>query len=189
MNLHTWTGWGGVAPWNAFVAKLERHGQGSFYDPRLNAKTADGTPRFPIAVKAGFANVRNDPDLVTPKLANLHIYQLAIAAPTAAAGSFDATAAVRGRLVFKGTGKCAGCHVPPLFTEPGWNMHAAAKIGIDDFQAKRSPDRAYRTSPLKGLFAHLKGGFYHDGRFATLGAEVNQYDAFFKLAPQIGHWP
>ena len=60
------------------------------------------------------------------------------------------------------------CHVPPLFTEPGWPMHTAAEIGIDDFQAKRSPDERYRTAPLRGLCTHTKGGFYHDGRFATL---------------------
>jgi hypothetical protein len=71
--------------------------------------------------------------------------------------------------------------VPPLFTEPGWNMHTPAEIGIDAFQADRSPDRHYRTSPLKGLFTHQPGGFYHDGRFATLLDVVNHYDAFFGL--------
>jgi cytochrome c peroxidase len=35
----------------------------------------------------------------------------------------------------------------------------------------------YRTSPLKGLFSHVKGGFYHDGRFATLQAVVDHYDS------------
>jgi hypothetical protein len=181
VNLHTWTGWGGVSHWNAFVANLEMHGKGTFYDPRLNALTDGGTPQFPIAVKAGFANVRNDPDLITPKLANLHLYQLAIAAPTPPASSFDAAAAARGKMVFGGAAKCATCHVPPLFTEPGWNMHKASEIGIDDFQALRSPDKAYRTAPLKGLFAHTKGGFYHDGRFATLAAVVDHYDSTFTL--------
>jgi hypothetical protein len=71
--------------------------------------------------------------------------------------------------------------VPPIFTEPGWNMHTAAEIGIDDFQANRAPDKRYRTAPLGGLFAHAKGGFFHDGRFATLGDVVNHYDGFFKL--------
>ena len=41
--------------------------------------------------------------------------------------------------------------MPPLFTEPGWNMHTPEEIGIDDFQAERSPDERYRTAPLKGL--------------------------------------
>ncbi len=60
-------------------------------------------------------------------------------------------------------------------------MHTAEEIGIDDFQANRSPDRRYRTSPLKGLWTHTKGGFYHDGRFATLGDVVDHYDGFLDL--------
>jgi cytochrome c peroxidase len=182
VNLHTWTGWGSVTHWNAFVANLEMHGKGTFYDPRINAGADGGTPQFPVAAQHGFANVRSDPDLITPKLANLHLYQLAIPAPTPPSGSFDATAAARGQTVFNGQGKCATCHVPPLFTEPGWNMHTPAEMGIDSFQADRSPDRAYRTSPLHGLFAHTTGGFYHDGRFATLSAVVDHYNTTFNLA-------
>lgn len=73
------------------------------------------------------------------------------------------------------------CHVPSLFTEPGWNTHKAEEIGIDDFQANRSPDRSYRTAPLRGLWSHSKGGFYHDGRFATLMEVVEHYDDFLQL--------
>jgi hypothetical protein len=29
VNLHTWTGWGSVTYWNAFVANLEIHGKGT----------------------------------------------------------------------------------------------------------------------------------------------------------------
>jgi hypothetical protein len=150
------------------------HGQGTFYDPRLNDPV-----KFPIAARAGFGNVRSNPDLITAKLPALHFYQLAIAAPPAPAGSFDAAAAARGAVLFNGQAKCAECHVPPTFSEPGWNMHKAEEIGIDDFQAKRSPDERYRTSPLKGLWTHEKGGFYHDGRFATLRDVVEHYNSFF----------
>jgi hypothetical protein len=66
-------------------------------------------------------------------------------------------------------------------TEPRWNLHTPAEIGIDDFQANRAPDRRYRTTPLNGLWTHQKGGFYHDGRFATLIDVINHYDAFFVL--------
>jgi cytochrome c peroxidase len=111
------------------------------------------------------------------KLAALHIYQLAIPAPTPPNGSFDIAAAARGQAIFAGKAQCAICHVPPLFTEPGCNMHTAAEIGIDDFQAMRSPDERYRTSPLRGLWTHQKGGFYHDGRFATLRAVVDHYNS------------
>ena len=174
VNLHTWTGWGSVTHWNAFVANLEMHGQGTFYDPRLNDPV-----KFPIAARAGFGNVRSDPDLITAKLPALQFYQLALAAPTPPAGTFDKAAAARGKSVFKDVAKCATCHVPPIYTEPGWNMHTPAEIGIDDFQAKRSPDERYRTAPLKGLWTHQKGGFYHDGRFATLRDVVEHYNSFF----------
>lgn len=174
VNLHTWTGWGSVSHWNAFVANLEMHGQGTFYDPRLNDPV-----KFPIAAREGFGNVRSNPDLITPKLPALHFYQLAIPAPAAPAGSFDPAAAARGATLFNGQAKCAVCHVPPIFTEPGWNMHTPEEIGIDDFQAKRSPDERYRTAPLKGLWTHQKGGFYHDGRFATLRDVIEHYNTFF----------
>lgn len=177
VNLHTWTGWGSVTHWNALVSNLEMHGQGTFYDPRLNDAV-----KFPIAAKNGMGDQRANPDLVTAKLAPLHLYQLAIPAPRPPSGSFDAAAAVRGQQVFDSKAQCARCHVPPLYTEPGWNMHTPAEIGIDDFQAKRSPDERYRTAPLKGLFAHAKGGFYHDGRFATLRDVVDHYNAVLNLS-------
>jgi len=176
VNLHTWTGWGSVTHWNAFVANLEMHGQGIFYDPRL-----DDAAQFPIAAANRSGHVRNDPDLVTPRLPALHFYQLALEAPRPPRGSFDAAAAGRGESVFNGKAQCASCHVPPIFTEPGWNLHTAEEIGIDDFQASRSPDRRYRTTPLKGLWTHQKGGFYHDGRFATLDLVVGHYDSLFSL--------
>lgn len=176
VNLHTFTGWGSVTYWNAFVANLEMHGKGTFYDPRLK-----NAGQYPVAAKAGFGEVRSLEDLITSKLAALHFYQLAIPAPIPPKGSFDGAAATRGQLVFNGAGKCSSCHVPPLFTEPGWNMHTPAEVGIDDFQANRSPDKHYRTTPLKGLFAHQKGGFYHDGRFATPKDVVNHYNKHFSL--------
>jgi hypothetical protein len=39
----------------------------------------------------------------------------------------------------------------------------------------------YRTTPLKGLWTHTTGGFYHDRRFTTLLDVVNHYDTFFGL--------
>jgi hypothetical protein len=176
VNLHTWTGWGSITHWNAFVAVLEMHGKGTFFDPRLN-----DAAQFPVAAANGFGNVRNTPDLVTPKLGALHFYQLAIPAPKPPAESFDQEAATRGKELFAGQAKCSTCHVAPLFTEPGWNMHTPQEIGIDDFQANRSPDRRYRTAPLKGLWTHTKGGFFHDGRFATLDDVIQHYNNFFKL--------
>jgi cytochrome c2 len=172
-NLHTWTGgWGNVTYWNAYVANLELVGQGNFYDARLmDAK------QFPVAAKMGFGNKRSSVDMVSDKLAALQFYQLAIPAPKAPKGSFNEDAAKRGEAVFTGKAKCATCHVPPLFAEPGWSTHKPDEICIDDFQSNRSPDKTYVTQGLKGLWAHSKGGFYHDGRFATLMDVVNHYNS------------
>src|SRR5215471_4182369 len=177
VNLHTWTGFGSVPYWNAYVGATEMHGSGTYFDARLNDKS-----QFPVAVKSGAGNVRSTPDKLTSKLAALHFYQLSIPAPMAPAGSYDKAAFERGKAVFNGSGKCATCHVPPLYTEPGFNMHEPSEIGIDSFQADRSPTHMYRTAPLAGLWAHQKGGFYHDGRFATMLDVVNHYDTQFKLS-------
>jgi hypothetical protein len=182
VNLHTYSGWGSVTHWNAYVANTQMHGKGTFYDPRMN-----DPQRFPLAVKSGAWNKRDSPDLITAKLAALHYYQLSIPAPEPPKGSFDAAAASRGKTLFEGKAKCATCHVPPLYTEPGWPMHTAEEIGIDDFQASRSPDkRFYRTTPLKGLFAREKGGFYHDGRFTDLNQIVAHYSRVLKLSLSDG---
>jgi hypothetical protein len=177
VNMHTYTGWGSVTYWNAFVANFEMHGNGTMYDPRLR-----DAKKFPLAARAKLADTRpTGDDQVTSKLAALHFYQLAIPAPTPPEKSYDKRLAEQGKAIFEGKADCARCHVPPLFTEPGWQMHTGAEIGIDEFQAKRSPDERYRTTPLRGLFVRAKGGFYHDGRFAQLGDVIDHYDRHFKL--------
>src|SRR5689334_5157840 len=174
-NLHTWTGsWGSVPYWNAFVAVTQMHGQGTFFDPRL-----DDAKKFPVAARTRLGHTRpQGEDKVTSKLAGLQAYQLSLPTPKPLAGSFDAAAAGRGRQLFNGKARCASCHVPPLYSEPGWALHTAEEIGIDDFQAKRSPDGRYHTMPLRALWDARKihkGGFYHDGRFATLADVVAHY--------------
>ncbi len=177
VNLHTWTGWGSVTYWNTFVANLEMHGKGTFFDPRL-----DDATKFPVAARNGFGHVTSATDMISDKLPALHFYQLALRSPAPPTGSFDAAAAARGDTLFSGKAKCASCHVEGTnYTEPGWNMHTAAEIGIDDFQASRAPDDRYRTSPLHGLWTHTKGGFYHDGRFATLADVVDHYNTVMTL--------
>jgi hypothetical protein len=176
VNLHTSVGWGSVTHWNAFVAVLAMQGKGTFFDPRLN-----DAARWPIAAANGFGDVRRTPDEVTPKLAALHFYQLALAAPEPPKGSFDRAAAQRGKRLFAGKADCARCHVPPLFTEPGWNLHEPDEIGSDDFHANRGPEGRYRTAPLKGVWTHGKGGYYHDGRFDSLGEVVSHYNDYLGL--------
>ena len=189
-NEHTWTGsWGTVSYWNAFVGNLEMHGIGRFFDPRLNDAT-----RFPIAAANGFGDLPHispEQDRITKKLPSLHFYQLAIPAPSPEAGAdFNVAAANRGDELFTGKAKCNDCHVKPLWTEPGWNLHTPAEMGIDSFQADRSPDGVYKTMNLAGIFVREnglfmnpanKGRYYHDGRFATLLDVVNHYNTRFSL--------
>lgn len=179
VNLHTWTGSGSVPYWNAYVAATQMRGTDvTFFDPRLSDPV-----QYPVAARSGSWDTRgSDPANASAKLDALHFYQLSIPAPTPPAGSFDAAAAERGKALFVGKAQCAGCHVPPSFTEPGYAIHKPEEVGVDSFQADRSPTHGYRTAPLAGLWAHQKGGFYHDGRFATLGDVINHYDRLFGLS-------
>jgi hypothetical protein len=178
INLHTWTGSGSVPYWNAYVAATQMHGTDvTFYDPRLSDPV-----QYPVAARSGSWNTKGvDAANASAKLDALHFYQLSIPAPKPPKGSFDAGAAARGSELFLGKAKCAACHVPPLYTEPGYAIHAPEEIGVDSFQADRSPTFGYRTSPLAGLWTHQKGGFFHDGRFATLDDVVNHYDGLLGL--------
>jgi hypothetical protein len=180
VNQHTWTGgWGTVTYWNAYVANTQMYGKGTFTDSRL-----DDAKQYPVAAKAGWGHKRDATDLITAKLPALHFYQLAMPVPKAPAGSYDTRAAQRGQMLFNSSAKCSTCHVPPIFTEPGHNLHTAEEIGVDSFQADRGPQRRYVTTPLRALFDMKKvhkGGFYHDGRFATLADVVEHYDSLFKL--------
>src|SRR5688500_19417358 len=97
------------------------HGQGTSWDPRLNDSNT-----FPMAAKNGYGNVRTTNDVITSKLAALHFYQLSLPAPKPDAASFNRDAAARGERLFATKAQCATCHVPPLYTEPGWNMHTPA---------------------------------------------------------------
>ena len=121
VNLHTYTGWGSVTHWNAYVANTQMHGKGTFFDPRMN-----DAQRFPVAVKSGDWNKRDTPDLITSKLAALHFYQLVDPGAGAAEGLVRRRGGRRAaRPSSRARRKCATCHVPPLFTEPGWPMHTA----------------------------------------------------------------
>ena len=169
VNLHTWTGYGSVPYWNAYVAATEMHGSGTFFDRRFDDKD-----QYPVSARSGSGNTRGKPDLVSSKLAALHFYQLAIPAPKAPAGSFERAAAARGKALFDDKARCASCHVPPLFTEPGHNLHTPAEMGVDSFQADRSPTHMYRTAPLAGLWQHAP--YFHNGTAATLTDVVRAYN-------------
>jgi len=48
VNLHTWTGFGSVPYWNAYVAVTEMHGSGTFFDQRLSDPV-----QYPVSARSG----------------------------------------------------------------------------------------------------------------------------------------
>jgi len=156
----TYTAEGPISYWNAYVAVTQMGGQGNFADPRLGI------------------DVSHTPDLVTPKLPALRAYQHSLPTPQAIAGSFDASAATRGRAVFGRN--CMSCHVGANGTDNnGGKLHAPAETGMDGAYAARTANKAYRTTPLRGLAQHPP--YFHDGSAATLADVVTHYDRVRKL--------
>jgi mono/diheme cytochrome c family protein len=159
----TFTAEGPVSYWNAYVAVTQMHGQGSFSDPRLGV------------------NIVRTPDLVTPKLPALREYQFSLEAPQPPAGSFDAAAAERGRVVFNEVARCAVCHNPQSeFTDINdGTLHDASETGMDRRYSERTAVKKYRTTPLRGLWQHPP--YFHDGSAATVEAVVEHYDRQLNL--------
>jgi mono/diheme cytochrome c family protein len=161
INRITFTGDGNeVAYWNRYVAVVQMGGLGTFSDPRLPLTVVHGTT-----------------DLVSSKLPALQAYQLSLPAPSAPAGSFDAAAAVRGKVVFDGAGRCSTCHSGPTFTDANVTLHPVADSMAEPetpSYASRSATKQYRTSPLRGLWQHPP--YFHDGSAATLEAVVQAYN-------------
>ncbi len=157
----TFTGDGDeIAYWNRYVAVAEMGGQGTVTEPRLNLSIKNGTE-----------------DLVTSKLPALQAYQLSLSAPPAPAGSFDAAAAVRGKLVFEGSGKCVTCHSGTSFTDANSTLHPPADSMAEPetpSYAARTATKRYRTTPLKGVWQHAP--YFHDGSAATLADAVRAYN-------------
>jgi mono/diheme cytochrome c family protein len=152
----TYTAEGPISYWNAYVAVTQMGGQGNFSDPRLGI------------------NVTHTPDIVTSKLPALRAYQHSLPAPQPPPGSFDAAAATRGRAVFGRN--CMSCHVGGDGTDNngGNKLHAPAETGMDGAYAARTANKAYRTTPLRGLWQHPP--YFHDGSAATLADVVTHYD-------------
>jgi mono/diheme cytochrome c family protein len=158
----TFTGDGpDIAYWNRYVAVTQMGGLGTMIEPRLNLAITHGTV-----------------DLVSSKLPALQAYQLSLAAPAPPAGSFDAQAALRGRLVFDGAGQCASCHTGSTFTDANATLHPRADSMAEPetpSYASRSATGQYRTSPLRGLWQHAP--YFHDGSAATTEDVARTYDA------------
>jgi mono/diheme cytochrome c family protein len=167
VSKETYTGDDVVSYWNAYVAITQMRGHGFFSDPRIGV------------------TVNNPPDLVSSKLPALLAYQLSLATPSARAGTFDAAAAARGRIVFNTVGGCARCHLGNIYSDINANkLHSADEVGQDGEYAKRSVTKLYRTTPLRGLWnpPQLDGPYFHDGSATTLAAVVQHYTDHFNLS-------
>lgn len=152
----TYTAEGPVSYWNAYVAVTQMHGQGVFIDPRLGVR------------------IVQTPDLVTPKLAALRAYQLSLETPPPPPGSYDVAAARRGRQVFEGPADCISCHRGEILSDVNDGiLHAPEETGMDPRYAARTTQKAYRTTPLRGLWQHPP--YFHDGSAATLADVVEHY--------------
>jgi CxxC motif-containing protein (DUF1111 family) len=150
-------------------------GLGNFSDPRLN-----DPEKFPLAVERGVFEITVEEDLVNSKLESLLEYQLSLLAPVPEPGSYNEEAAIRGKQLFEGKANCSSCHSGPAFADN--ILHTPEEMGIDGFEANRSPTGMYRTPPLRGLFVKANGnGFFHDGRFSNLNEVVIHYNDHFEL--------
>lgn len=152
-----------IAYWNRYVGVTQMGGHGSFSEPRTGVIVTNGTD-----------------DLISAKLPALQAYQLSLAAPPPPAGSFDPVAAMRGDIVFNGTGMCATCHSGSEYTDANSRLHPASDVvsepepnGAPSY-ASRSATKQYRTAPLKGLWQHAP--YFHNGSAATLQAVVQAYN-------------
>jgi mono/diheme cytochrome c family protein len=152
-----------LAYWNRYVGVTQMGGHGSFSEPRTGVNVTNGAD-----------------DLITSKLLALQAYQLTLAAPLPPAGSFDSVAAERGKLVFNGSGTCAGCHSGVEFTDANSQLHPATDVvskpepGAPSY-ASRSATKQYRTAPLHGLWQHAP--YFHNGSAPTLEAVVQTYNS------------
>jgi mono/diheme cytochrome c family protein len=158
----TYTGDGDeLAYWNRYVAVTQMGGLGTMDEPRLGLHVVNGSV-----------------DLVSSKLPALQAYQLSLDAPAPPAGSFDAAAAARGKVVFEGAGGCAGCHGGSRFTDANARLHPPADSMAEPetpSYAARSATKQYRTTPLRALWQHAP--YFHDGSAATLAEVVTTYNA------------
>ena len=157
-----------LAYWNRYVGVTQMGGHGSFAEPRTGVNVTNGTD-----------------DLITAKLPALQAYQLTLTAPPPPAGSFDAVAAERGKLVFNTAGKCATCHTGDKFTDANSRLHPPSDAvsepepGGAPSYASRSATKQYRTAPLRGIWQHPP--YFHNGTAPTVEAVVQTYNTKLTL--------
>lgn len=152
-----------IAYWNRYVGVTQMGGHGTFSEPRTGVNVTNGTD-----------------DLIGSKLSGLQAYQLTLAAPAPAAGSFDGAAASRGQALFVGRASCSTCHSGTEFTDANTRLHPVGDAmgepepaGVPSY-ASRSATKQYRTAPLRGVWQHAP--YFHNGSAATLDDVVSTYN-------------
>jgi hypothetical protein len=144
VGFETFTGDGPVSYWNNYVAVTQMGGHGSFSDVRLDLV------------------IRQEPDMVTPKLPALLAYQLSLPTPAPEPGSFDRAAAERGRQIFASQARCASCHQGSTYTDVmtgtdgNPRLHAPQETGMDPLYASRSANRSGYTRHPSGAWRDMR---------------------------------
>ncbi|HJV73834.1 MAG TPA: hypothetical protein VJ654_06410 [Noviherbaspirillum sp.] len=153
-----------IAYWNRYVGVTQMGGHGTFVESRTGVSVTNGTD-----------------DQITSKLPVLQAYQLSLNPPAPPAGSFDPTAAARGKLLFDGKGRCVTCHSGPEMTDANVRLHLPSEVasepepaGVPSY-ASRSATGMYRTAPLHGVWQHPP--YFHNGIAATLEDVVQLYNS------------
>ena len=179
VNLHTYTGWGGVPYWNAFVANLELHGSGVFYDPRLDDATNSPWPLAPgwaTFAPRGRPTMASRRDCRRCSITSCQFRRrrrqraalFSVPRIRARRSSTDARAARPATCRRFSPNRAGACTRPKKSASTIFNHAGLRTIAIG-----QRPSRARGPEP--------KGGYYHDGRFATLRAVVEHYDRVFGL--------
>ena len=168
VGFETFTADGPISYWNSYVGVSQMGGHGTFVDPRIGVE------------------IRQEPDLVTPRLRTLLAYQEGLRVPRPKPHTLDQRAVARGKHLFRGDAQCSTCHLGPNLTDvlsgPDKTtpfLHDPAEVGMDGTYAARSATGRYRTTPLRGLLQHAP--YFHDGSAADLAAVVRHYDDLFDL--------
>ena len=157
----TYTAEGPISYWNAYVAVTQMGGQGNFSDKRLGI------------------DVKHSPDLVTSKLPALRAYQHSLPAPRSSRRQLRRRrrrARTDGVRSHRARAATSAERAPITMTESCTRPRRPAWIAA---YAMRTANKAYRTTPLRGLWQHAP--YFHNGSAATLADVVTHYNRVRKL--------
>ena len=180
VNLHTWTGWGSRLALERVRRRTSRCTARARSSIRGSTTRRSSRSRRAQRLRQRAATTPTSSRRSCRRCSSISSRSGAAAAARAASTRLRPSAARRcsnGKARVRDLPRAAALHRARL--EPA---HAPRRSASTTFQAQRAPDERYRTTPLRGLWTHTKGGFYHDGRFPTLRAVVDHYDQ----VPELG---